>query len=283
MGMIMSPAMAATGQYFNKNRGAAMGLAVAGSSLGGVVWPIALGKMLYNPHMSFGWTVRITGFVMLALTVPSCLAIRARLPPRAGRFFLPEAFKNPRFLGVVGSVFLIMLGSFLPFFYLPSLAVEHGMSAELSSYLLAILNAASFFGRVIPGVLGDKVGRYNTLCAAGISSGILILCMQALSSNASIIVFAALYGFTSGAIVSGMSVLMAGVPKDPREIGTYMGMGMATVAFGALIGPPIDGAFLSRYGGFNEVSIFSGIMTVAGSVAAFLAKATTEKGLFGTV
>jgi len=283
MGMTMSPAMAATGQYFNKNRGAAMGLAVAGSSLGGVVWPIALGKMLNNPHLSFGWTIRIIGFIMLILIIPACLAIKARLPPRKGQFFLPEAFKQPKFLAIVGSVFLIMLGLFLPFFYLPSLAVQHRMSSELSSYLLAILNGASFFGRVIPGILGDRLGRYNALSAAGIGSGILILCLPDLDSNASIIAFAALYGFCSGAIVSGMSVLMAGVPTDPRNIGTYMGMGMAVISIGALIGPPIDGAFLTKFGGYREVSIFSGVVTLTGSITIFLAKATTDKGLWAKV
>ena len=35
----MAPGVASTGQYFNKKRGAAMGIAVAGSSLGGVIFP----------------------------------------------------------------------------------------------------------------------------------------------------------------------------------------------------------------------------------------------------
>jgi MFS family permease len=283
MGMTMAPAMAATGQYFNKKRGAAMGLAVAGSSLGGVVWPIALGKMLYNPSLSFGWSVRISGFIMLALIGPACAAIKARLPPRNGTFFLPEAFKNPQFLGVVGSTALMMLGMFLPFFYLPTFAVENGMSTELASYIIAILNAASFFGRVIPGVLGDKLGRYNAFSAAALSSGILLLCMQWLNSNASIIVFSALYGFCSGAIVSGMSVVLTQVPKDPREIGTYMGMGMATVSIAALVGPPIDGAFQTHYHSFNEVATFSGVMVLAGGIGCFLTKHTTGKGIFGKV
>jgi len=283
MGMTMAPAMAATGQYFNKKRGAAMGLAVAGSSLGGIVWPIALGKMLNNPNLTFGWSIRISGFIMLALIAPACAAIRARLPPRKGTFFLPEAFTNVQFLGVVGSTALMMLGLFLPFFYLPTFAVENGMSTELASYIIAILNAASFFGRVIPGVLGDKLGRYNAFSAAALSSGVLLICMQWLKSNASIIVFSALYGFCSGAIVSGMSVVLSQVPKDPREIGTYMGMGMATVAIAALVGPPIDGAFQTHYHSFHQVSTFSGVMVLAGGVAILLTKITTGKGLFGKV
>jgi MFS family permease len=283
MGGMMAPSMAATGQYFNKNRGTAMGLAVAGSSLGGVVWPIALSKMLYNPSLSFGWSVRISGFIMLALIGPACAAIRARLPPRKGTFFLPEAFKNPQFLGVVGSTALIMLGLFLPFFYLPTFAVAKGMSINLASYIIAILNAASFFGRVIPGVLGDKLGRYNAFCAAALSSGVLLLCFQWLDSNASIIVFSGLYGFCSGAIVSSMSVVLAQVPKDPREIGTYMGMGMACVSIAALVGPPIDGAFQTHYHGFHEVATFSAVMVLVGGVGCFLTKLTTSKGLFGKV
>jgi MFS family permease len=46
MGALQAPPMAAVGQYFNKRRGAAMGLAVAGSSISRVVFPMALSEML---------------------------------------------------------------------------------------------------------------------------------------------------------------------------------------------------------------------------------------------
>ena len=35
------------------------------------------------------------------------------------------------------------------------------MAASLVQYLVPILNGASFFGRTIPGILADKVGRFN--------------------------------------------------------------------------------------------------------------------------
>lgn len=258
-----------------------MGLAVAGSSLGGVIWPIALSKMLSNPNLSFGWTIRICGFIMLAVIIPSAACLRARLPPRKSQFFLPQAFKEIKFATVVACLFLILMGIFMPFFYLPTFAIEHGMSNQLASYLVSMLNGASFFGRVIPGVLGDKLGRMNALAAAAISSGILIFCMMRLNSNASIIVFSILYGFCSGAIVSGMTVVMAQIPLDPRNIGTYMGMGMGVVGVAALIGPPIDGAFVAKFHGFSQVEIFSGVVVLAGGLGIVACKINFEGGLRG--
>ncbi|KAM3084668.1 hypothetical protein ACMFMG_003129 [Clarireedia jacksonii] len=237
-GMTMAPGTTAVSQYFDKKRGAAMGIVVAGSSVGGVIFPIALSKMLYNPKLGFGWSVRIVAFMMLAILGLSSAAIRARLPPRKKAFFIPSAFKESRFTTLIVAAFLMILGVFIPIFYLPTYAAEHGMSAQLSSYLVSILNGASFFGRVIPGIVADKVGRLNMFSVVGICTGILIFCWQRITTNAGIIVFAVLYGFFSGAIVSLNTTCLASVPRDPRNIGTYMGMGMAVVAFSALIGPP---------------------------------------------
>jgi MFS family permease len=153
MGMSMAPAMAATGQYFQKKRTAAMGIAIAGSSVGGVLFPIMLGKMLASESLGFGWTIRICGFVMISVMLPSCLCIRARLPPRKGELFLPKAFLEVPYDTLNLGSFMMLLGIFIPPFYLPTFAISNGMSPELAPYLISIYNAASLFGRVIPGVL----------------------------------------------------------------------------------------------------------------------------------
>ena len=280
MGMSMAPCLAATGQYFQKKRGAAMGVTIAGSSLGGVIFPIALGKMLNSKKLGFGWSIRICAFMMLGLLVPACMLIRARLPPRRGKFLLLAAFKDMHYISIIASVFFMMLGVFMPFFYLPTYGIAHGMSTELASYIVSILNAASFFGRVVPGILADKLGRLNMLCAAGLSTGILIFCFQRLQSNTSIIVFSVLYGFCSGAIVSLMTVALAQVPKDAKNIGTYLGMGMCVVGFAVLIGPPVDGALVSRYGGFDQVSTMSGVFVVVGGLGVLISMHASGKGVF---
>jgi hypothetical protein len=76
----------------------------------------------------------------------------------------------------------------------------------------------------------------------------------------------------TGAIVSGVSVSVVSVPKDPRNIGTYMGMGMAMASVAALIGPPINGALVNHYHGIKQVSTFSGVMCLFGAALVIPAK-----------
>lgn len=78
-----------------------------------------------------------------------------------------------------------------------------------------------------------------------------------------------------------MAACFAMVPTDPRNIGTYMGMGFALDSIAALVGPPITGAFVSHYHGFDEASYFCGAVVILGAVGIVLTKTTTEKGIFG--
>lgn len=166
----------------------------------------------------------------------------------------------------------MIFGVFVPVLYLPTYAVKYGMSTELASYL-AILNGASFFGCVIPGIMADKVGRLNMFCLVGIATGILVFCRQRITTSAGIIVLAAIYGFFSEAIVSLTTVCFTTVPKNPQNIGTYMGMGMAVTAFAALAGSRINAALIDRrYHSFNPVTEFSGVVVLVGDISVHLIK-----------
>lgn len=283
MGLLMFPAMAAVSQYFDKKRSAALGLAISGSSIGGIVIPIALSKMLNESSLGFGWSVRIIGFVMLPMLAFAVVTIKARLPPRTTDFFILGAFKEANFVLLVFSMFCMFVGMFTPLFFLPTYGVYRGMGATLASYLLAILNAASTFGRVIPGVLADKFGAINVLLLAGLANGIVILCLDVVKTNTGLIVYAVVFGFTSGTIISGGAAALSKVPRDPRDLGTYTGMGMAVGSLAALLGPPVNGVLIDKYGGFLQVSIFSGVMCLVGGVVALMAKAASPQGIMARV
>lgn len=283
MGFLQIPAIAAVSQHFDKKRAAALGVVVSGSSVGGIVIPIALSRMLNSSSLGFAWSVRITGFLMMPCILFSCIVVKARLPSRATNFWISAAWKDAKYLLLIASLFFVFIGMFTPLFFIPTYAVTRGMNATLAGYLLAILNAASTFGRIIPGILADKYGRLNLFALGAISTGVIIFCMNSAVSNAELIVYSVAFGFGSGTIISGASAAFSVCPKSQQDVGTYMGMGLAISALGGLIGPPINGAFISNFGGFFEVSMFSGAVCLLGGLVALATKVVTPEGLLGKI
>ncbi|KAK0702394.1 major facilitator superfamily domain-containing protein [Lasiosphaeris hirsuta] len=282
-GLLLSPSMAVVSQYFHRRRGAALGMVVAGSSAGGILFPTLLSKLLTETTIGFGWSVRICGFMILAVLSFSALAVRTRLSPRATRFFLPEAFRNPLYNMLIIATFFLFFSTFVPLFFIPTYAVSRGMDETLAGYLVAIVNGAGVPGRIIPGILGDKLGRLNALCAAGVSTSILIFFWTKAISTAGIIVFSVFIGFTSGALISGASVAFTLCPKDTRDVGTWLGQAMALASFAALAGPPANGALLKAYGGFEQVTYLTGSMCMVGALLVLYSKKFTEQGVWGRV
>ena len=63
---------------------------------------------------------------------------------------------------------------------------------------VAVLNAASFFGRTMLNFLADQYGRFNIACpTAFITTGLVFLMFRATTVGGTI-AFAILYGFFSG-------------------------------------------------------------------------------------
>lgn len=279
MAFLQLPAMGAVSQFFDKKRAAALGVVVSGSSIGGVVIPIALSKLLNGSSIGFGWSVRIIGFLIMPFMFFSTITVKAHLPPRPTNFFIGAAFKNTRFVLLIASLFFMMLGMFTPLFFIPTYAVSRGVETTLASYLLAIVNASSTFGRIIPGIVADKYGRMNTFSVAGFSTGIVILCLNQATTTAGLVVYSVVFGFTSGMVISGASAAVASCPLKVQDMGTYLGMGMALSSFAALIGPPVNGVLVDKYDGFSQVAIFSGVMSLAGGCVVLAAKAVTPEGI----
>lgn len=117
---------------------------VAGSSIGGVVLPIMVQQLI--PQIGFGWTIRAIAFMFLGLLAIANLTIKSRLPPARRPFDAMELvgpFKEKPFLLLALASFFIYIGGFLPFNFVIVQAEASGMSANLASYLVSILNAAS--------------------------------------------------------------------------------------------------------------------------------------------
>lgn len=270
--------MSATGTWFFRKRAFAFGVMVAGSSLGGVIFPIMLERLIVE--RGFPWAMRAAAFLILGLLIYANLTVKSRLPPTPRPWALMDFVKPftevPYFLTVFGA-FLFFFGMFLPFTFIILSAQYHGMSANLSGYLVAILNAASVLGRTLPGWVADKVGRYNTMVFVSFLSTVFVLALWLpAKGNVPYILFAAFFGFSSGAFVSLIPALIAQI-SDVRQIGVRSGSMFAAISVAALVGNPIGGALVSHENGqYLHLQIFCGVTMFAGSCVFVAARYSLE-------
>ncbi|KAL2835830.1 major facilitator superfamily domain-containing protein [Aspergillus pseudoustus] len=270
-GLLFTPAISCISHYFSRHRGLAIGLCAAGSSLGGLILPIALNHALYSKRLGFGWGVRAVGFAILGLLAVACALVKERLPPRRGKLFLPRAFLQPSFTTLTAAIFFSFWGMWIPYFFIVSFAIEKvHMSGDLAFYTLSITNGASLFGRIIPGFLADRFGRLRMLVCVYATNAIVLLCWLRVSSSAGLLVWVAFFGFTSGAIISLYPASVAQVTPSPQQIGTYMGQASFVVSIAGLTGAPIAGALIRNYG-YDKAAIFAGVSLVACTILAAIA------------
>ncbi|KAI0528397.1 major facilitator superfamily domain-containing protein [Xylaria digitata] len=260
--------------WFFRRRATALGIMVSGSSLGGVVLPIMMDKLI--PQIGFPWTVRTLGFMFLVLCGISSATIKSRLPPRSKPLHLSDyvsPFKEIKFTIVVIASFFLFWGLFLPFNYLILQATDAGVDPNLVPYILPILNALSIPGRILPGFVDDRLGRYNTMIFISALSAIITLALwiPGSKSTAAILVYGAIFGFSSGGIISLLPACMAQI-SDIKEIGTRNGVNLFFAAVGALTGSPIGGA-ISNGKHYLGLQIFTGITMLAGSLLYVVARA----------
>jgi MFS family permease len=265
------PSVTAAATWFLRHRALAIGIMVSGSSVGGVILPIMVNRLV-GP-LGFGWTIRVVAFMLLGILIIGNLTVKSRLPPSKRPFALKDfftPFAEPVFSLVTFASFLTYLGGFIPFAFIIVQARANGMSASLSGYLVAIINASSTFGRIVPAYFGDRYGVFNVFIVMTGLGGIFTLAVWlGAQSTAGAIVYSVLYGFTSGCTFSIIPAMVASI-SDVKQMGTRTGSLYAFSAFGALTGSPIAGAISKN--GFSGLIIFCGVLILAGTLFAVFSR-----------
>ena len=193
-----------------------------------------------------------------------------RLPPKPPRNLLQlSAFKHWDYTLASFGIALGFVGLYIPVFYIQIYALTKGVTSsdDYAFYLLAILNAGSFFGRVIPNFLAGKIGPMVMLVVCALAAGLLSLCWIAIEDIAGLTVFAVLYGFFAGAYVSLVPPVLVELTPDLSMVGTYLGMSLFLAAFGLLIGNPVGGSLVKiKEKDFVAAQVFTGAVILAGTI-----------------
>ncbi|EWC43532.1 hypothetical protein DRE_07494 [Drechslerella stenobrocha 248] len=262
MGFLFTPSVAVVSTYFYKKRALANGIVAAGSSVGGIMFPILTRKL--NIAIGFRNTMITNSSIVLVLLIISNMILSPRkdIPPRTkGPIIDRSSFKDLTYMLFVFGMLSAFLGLYMPFFYIEVWARRMGFDKGgfETFYLVSILNGASTFGRVVPNFFADRIGSINMQIPAMVVSGILILCWLPMTTFGEMMAFVVLYGFFSGVFISLPPASIASITPDVRFFGVRMGMMFSIASVGSLTGTPISGAMIHSQGGsLDGARIWSG-------------------------
>ncbi|KAF5871399.1 putative mfs monocarboxylate transporter protein [Botrytis fragariae] len=228
---------------------------------GGMVFPIVFNHL--QPRIGFGWSICVVGFIILfAATIP-VLGIHVRTPPSAVRkIFDTKAGKEPPFL---------VTSAYIPPFYVQLYALDTNIvGGDLVPYLSSLLNAGSFFGRIIPTHFADTYGPFNIDVICVLVSGILAFTWITIHSTASMILSTISYGFFSGVLTSIYPNLGIALSPDAGVLSFRLGMLLMPISAGILVVNLTAGA-LESYG-WISLQIFTAALLTASLLVVIVAR-----------
>ena len=233
-------AMSLIARNFEHRRGLALGLGAIGASLGGVILPLSLTFLLAD----FGWRLSLQALGALAalfLMPLSYLVLRSECLPkspsegadrRSRRIGLSALLRNRGFRIYAGSIFL----AFVSFFAIQSNVAPYladlGVGSAGVATVLASMSLASVAGKLVAGVLADRLD--NRL----------------------------LFGVASGLSATGAFLLM-GTPAFEQALGAFIALGFG---FGAYL--PLNSSLAIRIFGAQNVATILGALSLVVTLCA---------------
>ncbi|KAJ6563642.1 MFS general substrate transporter [Mycena vulgaris] len=279
-GVIFGPTLAIVSHWFKRRRSTAMGITAAGSSVGGLIIPILVQRLI--PRIGFPWTTRVLALLLLFTTGIMNLCLKRRLPSvkTSGGIFNWKAFKFKPFLLYTLSVFVCFFGLYTLLTYIEVSATNAGIAPSFDVYLLAIANASSGGGRIMTGLLADRIGCMSVMIPGTLLAAIVTYAWPFAHSLRSLVAVAIVYGFASGIFVGLQAVPLIHM-GEMSDVGRRTGTLFSVLSLGALAGPPISGAIASATGGYEAVGYYAGsTMVVALAILWYVRYLMTGK-LFG--
>ncbi|KAJ5382314.1 hypothetical protein N7517_000225 [Penicillium concentricum] len=284
---LFTPPLAAVGHWFNVRRGWATGVACTAGGVGGCIFPLII--LFVAPRIGFAWAIRIIALVCALLCSIACLTLRTRLPPKKAVASLDfKALKDIKYGSATLAVFFAEFAAFIPITYITSYTLHSGFDEQLSYAILVFLNLGAVFGRFLPGLVADRMGRFNVMIVnclmCSLFTLILWLCGDLVEpkSLGIVIGYAVLFGFWSGSAISIAPVCISQV-CEIQDYGKRVGTTWTLVSFGTLIALPIAGAIQQHNNGeYYGLIIFGGVLYITSTIAFVVSRGICKGWAWGT-
>ncbi|KAJ2079917.1 hypothetical protein H4R24_003446 [Coemansia sp. RSA 988] len=267
---LFAPSISIAPQWFDKYRGLASGVAVSGSSIGGLWFTAATQAMIDN--LGAKWALRILGILTFVVTGIMNILYFRRVPAKPRNTILDlHAAKSLTFWLITLESFAVYTGYWAITFYIGTTARQIGGTYHDGSNLLLVLNAGSAIGRIAAGFIADKLGSINILCLSLLLTVVIEMPLWMTAQGlAPLYVLCVLYGLISPTFISLNPVIVA-TYFDTDTLASVMGMTNLFSGIGILAGNLSQGAIFDKYDRrtqFTNTIIFSAMFILFAGLAA---------------
>lgn len=263
---IFAPMMATVTGWFDTHRSLAVSLVSAGMGMA----PMTMSPLVawLVSHHDWRTTMLIVSGVVAAIMIPVSLLVRrppalnaAPSAPAAGvatpaEMSIGEALRSPQFIILIATNFFCCATHSGPIIHTVSYAVSCGIPMIAAVTIYSVEGFSGMFGRIVFGVLGDRLGAKRVLVA-----GLLIQAFGALGyafvrELSGFYAVAALFGFVYAGTMPLYSVLIR--ENFPLKIlGTVIGGTAMAGSLGMATGPVAGGLIYDTFASYAWLYIGS--------------------------
>ena len=258
-GAAMLPGGRLVGMWFRRTRGRVMGITMMGNNFGGLFLPPIAGFMI----AAYSWqeAYLATGAIALLIMLFSLVVVSENVPvddsDRAQSPTPPQPSGAPRRPELTGvslreamgdKTFYILMVAFLsgslPFAMLLPQMVPHltneGFSVTAAPLALSILAAAGMTGKLLFGLLAERITAHRTMMVSFAGLGVVSLVMGTTGSTWILWPCVPLFGLCMGAF-GALSVLVIQDNFGLRSYGSISGVMNVASAASFAVGPLVTG------------------------------------------
>jgi MFS family permease len=275
-GAFFAPIMAATVGWFDKHRSLAISLV----SIGGGVAPMVMTPLASVLISAQGWRTAMLVIAVGAMLVvlPTALLIRpapatpeapqpAGAAAKSGRSPAWAALRTPQFIVLAATFFFCCGAHSGPIFHTVSYAMICGAAPLAAAAIFSIEGLAGLFGRIIFGLLADRVGVKRVIVGGLALQAVGIYSYIYVSGINDFYVRAVILGMAYGGVMPLYNVL-AREYFSQSVMGTVLGAAGLTSSLGMALGPLGGGWLYDTYGTYHWLYVASAAIGAAAAAMA---------------
>jgi MFS family permease len=224
---------------------------------------MAIGPLARYLISSYDWRVAmlVIGDVAWLLGIPAALLVRnpPPLPPvgtpaatdaGAGRELTArEALTTPQFAVIALTYFGCCAAHSGPIFHMVTNAMDHGVPVMAAATVLSVAAFSSLVGRIVCGLVADRLGAKRTLVAGLAVQAIAISLYLVTGELGSFYALSVMFGFAYGGVMPLYAILIREY-FGARIMGTTFGAVSAVATLGMALGPWVGGAIYDAFGSY---------------------------------